>query len=108
MDIICTDKSISWWYGQGGHWINLGFPMYVAMNRKPYNGLENQNSACGRLGIMMRLRIVKSERNEAEQEDDEENLPNFTKVLKELVLSWANTDRIVCAESYFASAPASE
>ena len=24
-DIICADESILRWYGQGGHWINLGF-----------------------------------------------------------------------------------
>ena len=28
-DLIYADESISWWYGQGGHWINLGVPMYV-------------------------------------------------------------------------------
>ena len=37
-DIICADESISRWYVQGGHWINLGLPMYVAMGRNPDNG----------------------------------------------------------------------
>ena len=68
--IICADESISKWYGQGGHWINLGLQIYVAMDRKPENGEEIQNSACGRSGVMMRLRIVKSEKNEEERQDD--------------------------------------
>ena len=54
------------------------FPMYVAMNRRPDNGAEIQNSACGQSRIMMQLRIVKSTMNEAEQEDDEDNLPYGT------------------------------
>ena len=47
-DSICDDESILWWYIQGGHWINLGLPMYVAMDRKPENGAEIQNDACRR------------------------------------------------------------
>ena len=57
---------------------------------------------------MMRLRIVKSAKNEEEQQDDRDNLPHGTKFLKELVMPWANMDRIVCADSYFASVPAAE
>ena len=53
--LICVDESISRWYGQGGHWINLGLPMYVAMDRKSENGAEIHNYACGWSGIMMRL-----------------------------------------------------
>ena len=60
--------------------------MYVAMDRNPDNGLEIQNSACGWSGIMMRLRIVKSVKNEEEQQDDRDNLPHGTKVLKEIVM----------------------
>ena len=63
-DLICADESISWWYGQGGHWINLGFPIYVAIDRKPDNGAEVQNYVCGRSGIMMRVRILKFTKNE--------------------------------------------
>ena len=47
---------------------------------------------------MMRLRIVKSARNEEEQEDDEDNLPHGKKMLKELVMPWDNTDWIVCED----------
>jgi len=57
-DLICVDESMSKWYGQGGHWILKGLPMYVAIDRKPENGCEVQNAACGRSGLMLRLSIV--------------------------------------------------
>ena len=57
---------------------------------------------------MIRLRIVNSAKNEEEQQDDEDNLPHGTKLLKELVMPWANTDRIFFADSYFAAVPAAE
>ena len=82
--------------------------MKVEMYRKPENGEGIHNAAYGQSGFMMRLRIVKSARNEAEHEYDEENLPHGTKFLKELVLSWDNMDKIIWAESYFASVPAAE
>ena len=34
-DLICADEYILRWYGQGGHWINLGSPVLVAMERNP-------------------------------------------------------------------------
>ena len=57
---ICVDESISRWYGLGGHWINIGLPMYVAMDRKPEDGCEIQNACCGKSGIMMQLWLVKT------------------------------------------------
>ena len=48
---------------------------------------------------MMRLRIMKYAKNEGEYKDDRDNLPHGTKVLKGLVMTWANMDRIVCADS---------
>ena len=62
----------------------------------------------GRSGIIIRSRIVKYANNEEERQDDEDNLPHGKKVPKEIVLPWANTDRIVCAGSYFASVTAAE
>jgi hypothetical protein len=50
--IICVDKSMSRWYGMGGHWINEGLPMYVAIDRKPEDRCEIQNSCCGISGII--------------------------------------------------------
>jgi Transposase IS4 len=55
---ICVDESISRWYGQGGFWINEGLPQYIAIDRKPENGCELQNAACGRSGVMIRLKLV--------------------------------------------------
>ena len=62
------------------------FPMYVTMDRKPENGVEIHNSACGRSGIMIRISIFKSANNEEEQKYDRDNLPHGTKVLKEIVM----------------------
>ena len=104
-DIICSDESILQQYRQGGHCIYLGLPMYVSMEMNPENGAEIQNVACRRSGIMMRIRVIKSEKNEKEQKDDEDNLPHGAKLLKELVMPWDNTDRIVCADSYLTSVP---
>ena len=52
-DEICVDESMPRWYGQGGHWINHGLPMYVAIDRKPENGCEIQNASCGCSGVMI-------------------------------------------------------
>ena len=64
--------------------------MYVAIDRNPDNGAEIHNSAYGRSGIMMLIRIVKSAKNEEEYQDDRDNLPPGTKVLKELVIRDGN------------------
>ena len=104
-DWLCADESISRWYGQGGHWINMGLPMYIAIDRKPENGCEIQNSACGRSGVMLRLKLVKTaeecETEHANTADD--GLLHGTRVLKALVAPWTNSNRIVCADLYFAS-----
>jgi Transposase IS4 len=57
---ICVDESIGRWYGLGGNWINCGLPHYVAIDRKPDDGLEIQNACDAMSGIMARLRLVKS------------------------------------------------
>ena len=61
---ICVDESISRWYGLGGHWINMGLPAYIAFDRKPEDGCEIQNASCGRTGILMQLRLVRTARGE--------------------------------------------
>ena len=76
----------------------MGLSMYVTIDRKPDIGVEIHNNACGRSVIIMRLRIVESEENEEEQQDDKYNLPHGTKVMKELLMKWANMYRIVCSE----------
>jgi len=63
-NVICVDESISRWYGIGGHWINKGLPMYVAIDRKPEDGCEIQNACDGVSGIMMQLKMVKTQAHE--------------------------------------------
>jgi hypothetical protein len=104
---ICVDESMSRWYGLGGNWINIGIPHYVAIDRKPDNGCEIQNAACGMSGVMIRLKLVKSAEEiaaaEAEGEQGPEGIAHGTKICKELVEPWRRSDRVVCADSYFAS-----
>ena len=64
--LVCVDESISRWYGLGGHWINMGLPMYVSIDRKPEDGLEIQNACCARSGIMYQLKLVKTVEANAE------------------------------------------
>lgn len=106
-EYICVDESMCKWYGQGGAWIQRGLPMYVALDRKPESGCEVQNAACGRSGIMLRLSVVTSaEYSRAVDDTHDDALPHGTHVLKRLVAPWAGTQRVVCADSYFASVTA--
>ena len=109
-DLICIDESISRWYGMGGHWINLGLPMYIAMDRKPENGCEIQNACCARSGIMMRLKLVKTAKEESTNEiaEDEIGLLHGTRILLFLVSPWNYSFRTVVGDSYFASVGAAE
>jgi len=106
-DLICVDESMSKWYGHDGYWILNHLPMYVAIDPKPENGWEVQNAACGRSGLMLRLRIVTTaEHQQGAATTEDGNLPQGTIVLKHLVAPWAGTKRIVCADSYFVSVTA--
>jgi hypothetical protein len=58
--LLCVDESMSRWYGLGGHWINMGLPMYVAIDTKPEDGMEIQNSCCAISNIMYQIKLVKS------------------------------------------------
>ena len=108
-DMICADESISRWYGQGGHWINIGLPMYMAIDRKPENGCEIQNCCCGRSGIMMRLKLVKTAEEEATHVvEGEDGILHGTRILLFLVDPWAYSGRTVVGDSYFASVGAAE
>jgi hypothetical protein len=78
-DRICVDESISHWYGHGGFWINHGLPHYVTINRKPENGAEIQNAACGRSGTKLSLKLVTS----IEYENGMRLLPPGTETVKE-------------------------
>jgi len=106
-DTSCVDESIITWYSQGGHWISIGLPMYVAIDRKPENGCDTQNAACGRSVIMLRLHLVTTAAEEhATRTDAESQMLHGTAVLQRLVGPWAGSDRIVCPDSYFAGVEA--
>ena len=87
--ILTVDESMVRWYGLGGSWMNkLGPPHYIAIDRKPENCCEIQDTACGMSGVMLKLKIVKSEdhaaaANNAAHHGDVE-LPQGGQVLKEL------------------------
>jgi hypothetical protein len=55
-------------------------------------GCEIQNAACGKSGVMLLLKLVKTAEKEASnhQEDLQEHLPHGAKVLKSLALPWSN------------------
>ena len=103
-------KSISRWYGQGGDWINFGLPHYVAIDRKPENDCDIQDSCCGVSGIMIRLKVVKQEGDYSDTESDEDSssIGHGVKVLNELISSWTVSGRLVCSDLYFASVQAAE
>ena len=84
--------------------------MYIAINQKPDNGCEIQDADCGRSKIMIRLKLVKTFTEEAADiiEEDENGHLHGTRVLLSLILPWDNSDRIVCADSYFASVGAAK
>jgi hypothetical protein len=49
-DIVCVYESMSKGYGAGGHWINEGLLMYIAIDRKPENSCEIQTARAGGAG----------------------------------------------------------
>ena len=91
---ICADKSISIWYGQFGHWINMGLPMYIVIDQNPENGFEIQKSDCGRSGVVLRLRLVKTEeeRKTEHENSGDDGLLHGTQVLNTLVYPWTNSN----------------
>ena len=55
---------MSRWYGIGGNWINADLTQYIAIDRKPENGCDIQNSADGFSGITAQLKLVKTSSEE--------------------------------------------
>ena len=81
----------------------------IAIDRKPENGCEIQNSACSESGVMLRLLLVKSEEDpHLHTQENNEGLQHGTDILKDPVVPWANSERGVCADSYFASVSSAE
>jgi len=92
----------------GGHWINIGLPHYVSIDRKPENGCEIQDLCDGKSKIMVRLKLVKGQldNERMQREDSDDTGLHGTRVLKELVKPWKDSGRLVVGDSYFASVPA--
>ena len=66
--------------------------MYIAINHKPENGCEIQNSECGKSGVMMRLLIVKNAKDsDLHKLYNDEGITHGTSILKYICLPWANT-----------------
>lgn len=101
-ELLCVDESMSRWYGLGGEWVDVGLPTYRAIDRKPENGCEIKTSSCGRSGILLRMEIVKSP-TEDSRADKDAGMSHGTALTCRLTAPWAHTNRIVCADSYFAS-----
>ena len=89
--LICICESISWCYGHGFDWINLGFPMYVAIDWKPNNGADIKDTACGVSGIFIRFKIVKGVTDYGNNYSGNDLLYG-KKLLLHLVKFWCNTN----------------
>lgn len=85
----------------------MGCPHYAKLERRPENGMEIQNVACAKSWIMLKLKLVKSAKK-SEVENQNVNWNNGTRFLLELCKPWSDRERIVCADSPFASVEASE
>ena len=68
--------------------------------------MEIQNISCGSSGILLGLKIVKTAGETARTSPGEHK--NGTNVLVELAAPWKSRERIVCADSHFASVEAAE
>ncbi len=97
MEVICINESISCWYSQEGNWFNIGLPIYVAIDHKPENGCEIQDSCHSVAQIMLHLWRVKDEADERRYLDalaiggkqgHGENVGHGTKNALELVKLW--------------------
>jgi Transposase IS4 len=83
--------------------------MYIAIDCKPENGHEIQNAACTKSGSIVQFRLVKRAEEEATQiSEGADGLLHGTKILKYLIQPWQFSDRMIYADSYFASVGAAE
>ena len=104
---ICVDESISRWYGLGGSWLDKGLPHYVAIDRKPENGCELQTAACGESGIMLSIEVVMA-KEDYKGKLFQSGCSHSVAMTRRLTNNWANSNRIVIADSYFSSAATAE
>ena len=78
-----------WWNGFGGEWLDVGFPTYKAIDRKPENGCEIKTSSCARIGIMMRFIVVKPVEENAKC-DEKSGINHGAAMTRRLVEPWKN------------------
>ena len=104
---ICVDESMSRWYGLRGDWIDTGLPHYVSMDQKLENGCELKTAACGKSGIIIRIENVVSAEDTSLRDFESEHL-HGTAVTLRLLQPWFHTNRVVCADSYYASVHTAE
>ena len=61
----------------------IGLPIYIAIDRKPENGCEIQNSACSESGVMLWLLLVKSEEySDLHTQENNEGFQHGSAILK--------------------------
>ena len=104
--IVCVDESMIRWYGLGGEYIKIGAPFYVVIDGKPDAGIEIQTSACAKSGLMLQLKVMRSQtetakRNFVRHVPTEENAG--TTAVKELTQPWHRSNRVAVGDSAFAS-----
>jgi Transposase IS4 len=87
----------------------MDYPCLFQWNENQKMGARFKNASCGRKGIMIQLRLVKTSREVEDNkfEDNNDTTVNHgTKVLLKLIQPWQISDRVVCTDSYFASVQA--
>ena len=75
------------------------------MDRKPENGCEIQDACDGRSRVMIQLKLVKGQADNDRMSTEDPGGLHGTRVMKQLVGPWANSGRVVCADSYFDYVP---
>ena len=93
------------WYGLGGHWINIGLPNYVEIERNTNSICEIQDDCDGRSKVMIHLKLVKGSVDNKLLANEDPGGLHGTRVMKQLFAPWRNSGRVVCEDYYFASVP---
>jgi Transposase IS4 len=81
----------------------MGLPCFISFERKPDDGFEIWSCCCGRTGVMVQLKVVKTQTQQQEYNQSTDEINHGTKVVLSLILPWYGSDRLVCADSYFSS-----
>ena len=89
----------------GFHWINIGRPNYVAIERNLDNGCEIQDACDIRSKVMICLKLVKGYADNKLLASEDPGGIHGTRVTKKLVAPCRNSGRVVYADSYFSSVP---